>query len=710
MAEFIPDRLPGKASRGEERTFQMLKKLPDNYFVYYEPNIENRRPDFIVIAPDLGVIVIEVKGWYIDDIIQANDKEITIIDDRRGEKRDIHPLEQARNYQWKLVRACEKNPRFLKLLHPDGHYKNKFIFPFAHFVILSNISGQQLRNYKGSDFSIIFRPENTMTRDMLVGLEEASQQEIVQKLKSYFNPYWQIDPLTLDQVEVLRTVIHPEIIISYLPIKQSIVAESEPVSDQLKILDRRQENNVRKIGEGHRILCGVAGSGKTVLLISRARLLHDLNPDAKILLLCYNVSLGSYLKQVLAGYHNILATHFDGWAKQNGIYREKQDSQTGKWEDDESLGNRLLNRLNQRTGDFRKYDAILVDEGQDFHPIWYSCILSAMKDPLDGDLLIVCDGHQGIRPIETVSWKSLGVKAVGRTSFRVLDLDKNYRNTYEILKLASHFALTDVQYNEDSIGAIPVKPEQAIRHGSRPVLIRCEDHADECRKIPNIVKDLIKGQLPDGTTIKSCRPQEIGIIYRRASLTDKTLIKEMIEEISKFTPAIWLNQDYTTRYKILEEGVKIQTVDSAKGLQYRAVIILWPDAFKSFRKEEQILEDRRLYVALTRAEDILIVTTSNDNGFAETMEQSGDIDVIGIKKPEHPVSAEPTPLDKIRMKFPKAYVKWTPEDDEHLKTLYLSGKSVNELANHFERKQGAIRARLEKLGLINNEKNQSEKK
>ncbi len=47
MAECIPDRLSAKASRGEERTFALLKKLPDDYLIYYEPNIDNRHPDFI---------------------------------------------------------------------------------------------------------------------------------------------------------------------------------------------------------------------------------------------------------------------------------------------------------------------------------------------------------------------------------------------------------------------------------------------------------------------------------------------------------------------------------------------------------------------------------------------------------------------------------------------------------------------------------------
>jgi hypothetical protein len=42
MAEFIPDRLPSRATRGEERTFALLKKLPDDYLIYYEPTIDNR--------------------------------------------------------------------------------------------------------------------------------------------------------------------------------------------------------------------------------------------------------------------------------------------------------------------------------------------------------------------------------------------------------------------------------------------------------------------------------------------------------------------------------------------------------------------------------------------------------------------------------------------------------------------------------------------
>ena len=156
MAEFIPDRLPRSASRGEERTYSILKKLPDDYLVYYEPKIDNRHPDFIVIAPDLGVIVIEVKGWYLEDIVRANDSEVTVIIDR-FERKETHPLEQARRYQNRLIDACRKNPSYSQLLHKDGMMKNKFSFPFVHFVILSNIKQDQLDNKDGGVLNQVFR-------------------------------------------------------------------------------------------------------------------------------------------------------------------------------------------------------------------------------------------------------------------------------------------------------------------------------------------------------------------------------------------------------------------------------------------------------------------------------------------------------------------------------------------------------------------------
>ncbi|MCX6701544.1 MAG: NERD domain-containing protein [Methanomicrobiales archaeon] len=622
MAEFIPDRLPSSASRGEERTFAFLKKLPDDYLVYYEPNIDNRHPDFIVIAPDLGVIIIEVKGWYLDDIVKGNHSEITINTQNR-ERQESHPLEQARNYMWRLAGACEKSPNRSKLFHQEGHHKNKFFFPFCHFVVLSNISRDNILRRKDQNVSEIFKTDNTLFRDELVALENASSNEIRNILMRFFDPFWEITPFTPEQVDVLRSIIHPEIILSYLPSKSLTENEAEKCFD-LVVLDRRQENNARKIGEGHRIIYGVAGSGKTVLLIARAKWLHERDPHTKILMLCYNVVLSVYLKHVLKNYPRIDVFHFDGWVKHNGIPPRIVDPSTRKFEEDANLGSRLLEHLRNHTGDSRKYDAILVDEAQDFPPIWFSCILEALTDPFDGDLLIVCDGNQGIRLIDSVSWKSLGIKAVGRTIHQAFDLDRNYRNTREILKLAAHFTAKNVKNNEDSISIVPVDPSQAIRRGPKPMLIKCQDHADECERIFNIAKVLLNGSVPFNEIKITLQPQDMGILYFKKLHKDREIFKDFLKDLGTRAPVTWLNEDRYSRMKVFEQSIKVQTVASSKGLQYRVVFVMWTDLFEPHTRADLELQQRFLYVALTRASDVLIITYSETNDFIERMVASGD--------------------------------------------------------------------------------------
>ena len=56
--------------------------------------------------------------------------------------------------------------------------------------------------------------------------------------------------------------------------------------------------------------------------------------------------------------------------------------------------------------------------------------------------------------------------------------------------------------------------------------------------------------------------------------------------------------------------------------------------------------------------------------------------------------------EKIRQKYPRAYVKWTRDEDENLQNEYASGQQIDELVKKFQRQPAAIRARLQKLGLI----------
>jgi superfamily I DNA/RNA helicase len=252
--------------------------------------------------------------------------------------------------------------------------------------------------------------------------------------------------------------------------------------------------------------------------------------------------------------------------------------------------------------------------------------LEALKDPENGDLLIVCDGNQGIRPIGSVSWKSIGIKAKGRTIHQAYDLDRNYRNTEGILKLASHFTSQNIRNNEDSICVVAVDPAHAMRKGPRPMLYRCKSHTDECRRILHIVKRLLEGKATLNDEPVSVLPQEIGILYHGMMKHEKDLFNEFVAELSKICPVTWLNQFTDSRTKIFEHSLKVQTVHSSKGLQYRVILLMWSDMFAPHSPDEHDKEQRLLYVALTRASDILIVTCSKKNEFIERMVVSGDIE------------------------------------------------------------------------------------
>jgi ATP-dependent DNA helicase PIF1 len=60
-------------------------------------------------------------------------------------------------------------------------------------------------------------------------------------------------------------------------------------------------------------------------------------------------------------------------------------------------------------------------------------------------------------------------------------------------------------------------------------------------------------------------------------------------------------------------------------------------------------------------------------------------------------------LDQMREKFPNAYRPWSKEEDEDLKEKFLGGEEQKSLVQTFGRKPGAIRSRLIKLGLIEEE-------
>ncbi len=57
-------------------------------------------------------------------------------------------------------------------------------------------------------------------------------------------------------------------------------------------------------------------------------------------------------------------------------------------------------------------------------------------------------------------------------------------------------------------------------------------------------------------------------------------------------------------------------------------------------------------------------------------------------------------MSEIKAKHPRAYEKWSDEEDNELRTLFRRGVKSKEAAEHFGRQPSAITSRLSKLGLV----------
>ena len=235
--------------------------MEDDYLCWYELPVGKRQrySDFIVLHPARGLLLLEVKDWKLDTI-QKIDKWIVTINTPQGPKNVSNPLEQVRQCTYQLLQRLERDPQ---LVHQTGAYKGKTVFPYGYGVVLSNITRKQ---FDSTDLGQVLPEHLVICKDEMV---ESIEVEVFQeRLWSMFNFKFS-HPLTLPQIDRIRWHLFPEVRIStsdqgnLFPEEKDI---EELQTDIIKVMDMQQELLARSLGEGHRVIHGVAGSGKTLIL------------------------------------------------------------------------------------------------------------------------------------------------------------------------------------------------------------------------------------------------------------------------------------------------------------------------------------------------------------------------------------------------------------------------------------------------------------
>ena len=632
MAIFIPsfNQVKHKMTAGEKRVAEILRtQLADACMVWYDIPVGKKRryPDFVILHPRRGLLFLEVKDWKTTTFKNISSTSAQILTSK-GMSTEANPLEQARAYSMEVINMLQADKALQQI---EGLHKGRLKIPYGHGVVLSHIPRKNMFAALAADAREKVLPDHLVLyqEDLHDGVDAETIQE---QLWGMF-PYQFGEALSAAEVDRVRWHLFPEIRIDAMALqgqlfaeeplaeavetvfKRSVnsetvntVAQSEHIPDVIKVMDMQQEQLARNLGSGHRVIHGVAGSGKTLILAYRCQYLA-LQATKPILVLCFNVTLAAKLRAMMVSKglgDKVQALHFHDWCAE-----QLRQHEVAVMEGEGKIFDRQVDSVLQAVADGRipteQYGAILIDEGHDFAAEWLQ-VVTQMLDREEESLLLLYDDAQSIyrRGGLNFTLSSVGIKAQGRTSI----LRLNYRNSREILAFAAAFANAywqnqDVQ-DEDQIPVIA--PEAAGISGPEPVVYQCVDFASEAEKAVKCIQAW----------------QKKGLALNKVAILAYT--KDQAKQVSEALVAqgidtqLLLASRSKKAYQPHNNSVAIMTLHSSKGLEFSHVVVM--GVGQMGKTADRISADARvLYVGLTRAQRALVVTGSGKGAFIQQLVQ-----------------------------------------------------------------------------------------
>jgi hypothetical protein len=590
---------------GERRLAERLEhKLDDDYLLWYDVPVGRQQlhPDFIVLHPSRGLLILEVKDFRLSTIVQADKDEWAILDSASGEPKHIQsPFAQARNYAHAVLDALRADKR---LVHPDGRRQGEVVFAWSYGVVLPNITRKQ---FTDSQLDKAIAAHRVICSDEMT---ESVDAEVFQSRLWEMFPYDRYQTLTLPQIDRVRWILFPQV---RIPEQASLFDEADmqaEVPDMLRVMDLQQEQLARSLGDGHRVIHGVAGSGKTMILGYRAEYLARATAAGKpVLVLCYNEPLAVMLAATMAAKglgERVHCVHFHKWARAQ-LVAYGQGLPANNLPQDAFFADmvqRVITGVERGHIPTGQYLAVLLDEGHDFAPEWLK-LVTQMVDPTTNSLLVLYDDAQSIYDRgrkKNFSFKSVGIQAQGRTTI----LKINYRNTRQILQTANAIAgdlLTAEDRDDDGIPL--VKPVSCGRDGPEPIVINLPTLPEQAAKIAELLQGAHADGFAWGDMAVLCRDA------RTRDLCATTLGKRGMPVQNRLGAG---------DYDPLANSVKVMTMKVSKGLEFPVVAIPGVgrlDAAEVVEGGTEVLTEieadvrrqaaRVLYVAATRATQRLVL-------------------------------------------------------------------------------------------------------
>lgn len=489
---------------------------------------KDHEADLVVLMPDLGIVVLEVKGSSVR--VDADDAEgHTWWIRRSGRDVRIDPVTQVRTTKHALRSYVGRRSGGADRRVAWGH---AVVTPYSRF---------------DADFEVPELPRWALhDKDDLPKLADRLRDNAV------FSRHGSRPP-TLDDVEAITDGLTGRFATPY-----DVNAESDERADTADRLTLEQATILRVTRLLHRVeVRGGAGSGKTVLALQQAKELTrggQGRSGQRVALLCYSIGLAQHLKRQVATWPRKQRPAFVGtfhefgrqWGAPEG---DRSDSEF--WE--ERLPAEMAGLAGELT-DGRRYDAVIVDEAQDFADSWWTPVLRALRDEEEGGLYVYSDENQRI-------FARFGRPPVALVP---LVLDHNLRNTRQI---------------HEAFG--PLAPSRMYARGGEGPAVRFVAAGQQ--DALGVADDEVDALLEAGW-----EPRNIALLttgHRHPIQVERTAFHDQ--------------EGYWSTY--WDDDVFYGHVLGCKGLERRAVVLCLNEDGTRDRARE------RLYVGMSRATDELVV-------------------------------------------------------------------------------------------------------
>ena len=411
MARVFPDRVPEwvriDPARASEREFYEVlgDELPDRYSVFgwvrwilKNPNDRayDGEADFVVADPERGLLVLEVKGGEIERDGASGRWFST---DGAGGRNPIDdPFEQAKNNCYRLMRKLAGQPTWKRGAPATWH---GVAFPCVQDA--------------PADLGPAAPRDVVITRSDLGWLEKK-----IQRVFEFWQGNTPANAPGSDGIAALQAFLAPT-----RKLKTPLMVSVQRDARGLEELSEEQFEVLDTVAPNRRVLIqGGPGTGKTVLALEKAtRLARD--EGFRTLLTCFNRPLADRLTSSAAGVENLEVHCFHDlcYVKARAAGVEVQDPRSAKLPNEyfrTTLPERFVAALD-RTGD--RFDAIVVDEGQDFSALDRTALELALVDREHSVLYVFQDSTQRVY-LDGEAWPSEG--------FVPATLPRNMRNTAAI--------------------------------------------------------------------------------------------------------------------------------------------------------------------------------------------------------------------------------------------------------------------------------------